>query len=608
MSTVAQSKDEIVRLRDLIFKEERQLLLEHSNKIALYDERIGTDEQFLQSISAALVDALREADRKNHDQLANTLATVIIGVVRREVLNSKEELVDALYPIMGRLVSAYMARGLQGFVVQTDRRIERALSWKNLKLRVRSAFTGTPYAELQLRRSRFLCVDEIFLIKRGGLLADHWKAANAEAEQEAAKANSDQMMVSNMLSAITDFVSDGVKQGELKSLDVGGDRIHLRATPAYIIAVRCSGSGNAILERRLDRELVLAAEEYESALSDETEKGEKKLRKSFIPKLADRLNSALLGAAIEIEQPRRLVPYYALTLVAALALGTTSLAGGTIASKFRQWALRNKVESVLSARSDLNGFPVGVSMAPDGSRIVLSGIMPSEQAAHDVAASVAHVAGDTPVSTNFVYGVTNSVLGTTLGQVQNLVVRLTDIEQQITKPLEVVAAPVLKPVNQIVASLPGTLNDTLSTFTKTGSPIATDKILTQDLSKTLIQTLRLETGDLNNLASNKALDFDSPSTGSSAFGSNSFAGAIAPQLPPLSAPLNAVGGATSALGNTVGGLTNAVGNDVKGIGGTVAGGALAPVTSTVSNATGAAGGLVNNVLQTPSRILGGGRR
>ena len=49
----------------------------------------------------------------NPARLATTIAPVVVSAIRNEIKNSREQMIEALYPIVGRLVSAAVANAFR---------------------------------------------------------------------------------------------------------------------------------------------------------------------------------------------------------------------------------------------------------------------------------------------------------------------------------------------------------------------------------------------------------------------------------------------------------------------------------------------------------------
>lgn len=151
-------------------------------------------------VVSVLSEALHERQRRD-----NSIVSVIQPLVERSVETSVsqhgEKLTTILYPLVGSMVRKSISAFLNQFVEKTNTLIENAVSIRGLKLRLEAWRAGIPFSRYILLKSYQYRVDTLLLIHRetGTLL-------NIVAEDAESKDNAD--LVSAMLTAINDFVSD----------------------------------------------------------------------------------------------------------------------------------------------------------------------------------------------------------------------------------------------------------------------------------------------------------------------------------------------------------------------------------------------------------------
>ena len=126
----------------------------------------GNTEQLTNSVTQIISEVLRRAEVERHAELSQSLAPLLVSTIKTELRNSQDQMVEALYPITGRLVKAYVASAIQDLTVQMNRRVEQ----NALMLRLQSLVTGRSVGELALANSNDFAVTELFLIRRGSFL------------------------------------------------------------------------------------------------------------------------------------------------------------------------------------------------------------------------------------------------------------------------------------------------------------------------------------------------------------------------------------------------------------------------------------------------------
>lgn len=361
-SLLQQHAGDFSRLKRLLLSEERQVLSDIEETVRKHDIRIGDDEALQHSVALILADALREAEVANHRELAAAIAPVVVAAIKREIRNASDEVVDAMYPIMGRLIRAYVASAIRDFVEQTNRRLEGGLSARFIRLRVKGLVTRTPYRTLVMREGQVLRVTSIYLIDRGsGTLLEAWSA-----DPTVADVRRDDHLIGGMLTAINNFAADALaeKESELRSLDLGEARVLLRSSARHLVALKTVGKGNRAIRQFIDQDLHHALEKLADSHLDTPQH-----RREALATLADSI-TAFLG-----KQKR--LPTLALAMFAGLAI-----LGGLIAHQhYRERAaearIAQNVRSVIDSHATLQAFPLKIDVAKDRASVMVAGLVPS---------------------------------------------------------------------------------------------------------------------------------------------------------------------------------------------------------------------------------------
>ena len=97
----AQTEQE---LKQLLFSRELAQLSDLQRRADQIDARVGDGPALTESVETVLVEVLRTAQARDHERVASALAPLIVSSMRAEIRNSRDMMVEALYPITGRLV------------------------------------------------------------------------------------------------------------------------------------------------------------------------------------------------------------------------------------------------------------------------------------------------------------------------------------------------------------------------------------------------------------------------------------------------------------------------------------------------------------------------
>lgn len=210
-------------------KELRLLLL--GPQLLKFQQRMEDPKMRAEDISQVLPEAV--ILRSIHDKkLDKALKPTVEEAIRLSIKKDPRILANALFPMMRQAIQKSISAILRGMVQSLNQTLEQSFSLKGLKWRLRAWRTGKPFAEIVLLNTLAYQVEQVFLIhKETGLLLGHVAAGSAAVQ--------DGDMVSGMLTAIQDFVSDSfaLAKGEvLESLQVGELTVWIEQGPRAILA------------------------------------------------------------------------------------------------------------------------------------------------------------------------------------------------------------------------------------------------------------------------------------------------------------------------------------------------------------------------------------
>lgn len=337
--------------------------------------RAGTDDRFRTSVADVLDRALAEAEVKNHDALSDAVAPLVVSTIKREIHESQDELVDALYPITGRLVQAYVASAMR----ELTERINRQMSANPTMLRVKSILSGHSMAELALVQAQQLQVDELYLIRRGsGELLARWPDVRGSHERD--------QVLSGILTAINEFSLEAFADdgSALRQIDLNTSQVYLRASPRLLLAAKCSGVSNAAIERIIDAEFIDTLDRQRDAWEELADESASTLqRNAQLAAVAERIEARVAAARDKVENDRTgwLVLKSFAWLIALLLAGWLAWAGHKYMTT--EW-VRERANSVIAKTESMRGYPVRLQVADYGTEISLAGLAPSAAAKTEI--------------------------------------------------------------------------------------------------------------------------------------------------------------------------------------------------------------------------------
>ena len=228
-------------VRDILFRRDRERVAELEAEVDNLTERV--------------------TDR---DALAATISPVLGEAIRRQIRDAREEMVEALYPLIGQLVVRAVSEAIQDLARTVDAQVRRSFDLRAAWWRIRARLGGASRAEASLRTSLPFAVNEVFLIHReSGLLLWH-----TSRDPEAAR---DSDLVGSMLTAIRDFARDAFgrgRGGQLEEIEYGDQRILLEAARHAYLAVVVGGVEPPRFRVDMRERIVEIEHSYAAALRD----------------------------------------------------------------------------------------------------------------------------------------------------------------------------------------------------------------------------------------------------------------------------------------------------------------------------------------------------
>ena len=198
----------------------RQLLVGPELKqLARLEARVAEPASRAADLAEVLPEGIRAAKAR---ALGIALEPVFEKAFSHSVRKNPKELADAIYPIIGPAIRTSIAAAIRDFAEALNQIVEKSVSFRAIQWRIESIVSGKPFNEILLARSLLYSVDQVFLIhRRSGLLLLHAAARDSVLK--------DADMISGMLTAIQDFLSDSFTEGgqNLETVDAGRFKLWL---------------------------------------------------------------------------------------------------------------------------------------------------------------------------------------------------------------------------------------------------------------------------------------------------------------------------------------------------------------------------------------------
>ena len=223
-------------LREIFLKDHNHKLEIIDSELEKINYQISDREAKIKAYYPIITDLLERKIIDSEDELAKVLSPIMGKAIKKQVSESKDDIVEALYPIMGDAIKRSVAESVKEIYASINIKIENALRRGIFSKKIKSKITGVSATDLILQQSFPFNISEIFLIhESSGLLITHVSSAESEM-------SSDGDLISGMLTAIKDFVSDSFKNNSgsqnLYEIQYGDSRIVLeRGLYSYLAVV-----------------------------------------------------------------------------------------------------------------------------------------------------------------------------------------------------------------------------------------------------------------------------------------------------------------------------------------------------------------------------------
>ncbi|WP_046757741.1 hypothetical protein [Kordia jejudonensis] len=233
--------DKLALLKDLLLTDERAYAESIHSKIKALEEVINEQKRLSQKVDPIIDERLDEFI----EEIPETLGPTITEALAEQIKNSKDQVVEALYPIMGKMIKKYISQEINLLTERINQQLEDSFSANSWKRKFRSWFGGVKEEELLLSElAKISKVEQVLVIEKnsGMLIGQYAKAETIDKD-----------MVSGMLTAIKSFVEDAFNEQSqnLELIEYELYHIHIQSFVSFYIAVAISGEYNLTFKNKI---------------------------------------------------------------------------------------------------------------------------------------------------------------------------------------------------------------------------------------------------------------------------------------------------------------------------------------------------------------------
>lgn len=342
--------------------------------------RVGDEDSLRESVVPVLSDAIKQVEARDPRPLARALSPFVVSSIRREITNSKDAMVEALYPITGRLVSAAVKNSVASMMETINRRVDEATSTRILTARFRAWRSGEPVSAYLISQPGEVDFHSAMLMERdSGAPVCH---VNAQGEELDTHGQSN--LASGLLAALSNLTEEvfTAENDELRTLDLNGRKITLRRSLKHLLVVEFVGTLSADQHRQID--------EHFNEVVSYSESGR-------VPELVSELHSLITEAEIADKPAKGAKKHLWLVLgIVVIALLTWSLLTAWQREKLHDAAagLQLKIHETTA----LSAYPISVTADEESRSLRAVGLIPESHDPLALRLQWQEWAGDYPLS------------------------------------------------------------------------------------------------------------------------------------------------------------------------------------------------------------------
>lgn len=231
-------------LKDILLAEEKDITQSLVNKVDKLSYTLNEPSELAEKVNPLVDTKINDLVR----EMPKTLSSVVTQALKTEIQNSQDAVVEALFPIIGKMIKKYVAHEIKVLNEKVSHQVKNMFTFENIMKRFFSRKpTGTDVINLATNPT---LVQVLVIEKETGLLiANHAPNANDGIDED---------LVAGMLTAIKSFVEDAFKGGdqELETLAYELHTLHIQNFYNYYIVAVVEGVYTAITKDKLENLLL----------------------------------------------------------------------------------------------------------------------------------------------------------------------------------------------------------------------------------------------------------------------------------------------------------------------------------------------------------------
>ena len=235
-------------LKNILFDDEKEAATSLNKKVEKLNRTLDEPEELAPKINP-IVD--KKID-KLITEMPGKLSPIITEALKKEIKNSQNAVVEALFPIVGKLIKRYITHEIKLLNERINEKLNDAFSFKNF---FRKLFGKKNIGEEIVASTGDPELKQVFVIEKGsGLLIAKYSKESEEIM--------DEELIAGMLTAIKSFVEDAfLKEDQnLDNISYESYTLHIQNFHQYYVTAVIQGVYTSMVKDVLENKILDFAE------------------------------------------------------------------------------------------------------------------------------------------------------------------------------------------------------------------------------------------------------------------------------------------------------------------------------------------------------------
>ncbi len=243
MSETDRSSEKLIELRNILNESEQRDILNIQEKVKNIEEELLSDIR----IKEVLNKEIKQAKEDPKSQIREVVSELIPNSLSSHIKKKPDTIINALYPVIGSIVSKYVTEALKDFMDTINTKIEKQLPYQRITRSLKAKIKGVSEEELIFMEAQKVRINGVLMIEKGsGIIVDNYFDSDFQA------LNPD--LFAGLLIALQSFGRDCIDEteaGNLDQIEYGENKVLIESAGSIIMTILVKGDISSKLLKNL---------------------------------------------------------------------------------------------------------------------------------------------------------------------------------------------------------------------------------------------------------------------------------------------------------------------------------------------------------------------